>query len=169
MATRSRFRTRPARRLGRSLCTAVLGATVPVARQCPTRFECLLIGLEGDAAPLTLTGTATGLSVSPSTVAFGEIADGQVSAPQTVLVRNVTDQELPLSLAANGSVTPAGISVRPGLVHLETRDACPLGPGAKGPAEALSVPASSVCEVGVVVEVRPARARSRSGNSRSRC
>ena len=117
----------------------------------------VLVGLEGDAAPLTLTGTATGLSVSPSTVAFGEIADGQVSAPQTVLVRNVTDQELPLSLAANGSATPAGISEKPELVHLETRDACPLGPGTKGPAEALNVPASSVCEVGIDVEVKPAK------------
>ncbi len=57
----------------------------------------VLIGPKQDAAaPLTLTGTVTGLSVSPSTLDFGDIPEVQPSAPQTVTVTNPTGQALPL-------------------------------------------------------------------------
>ena len=114
----------------------------------------VLIGPKLGAAPVLLTGTGTGLSVSPSPVVFGDIADGQVSVPQTITVTNVTDQSLPLSLVANGSPSPAGISDKPGLVRLSTPGACVLSLSSGRPA--LSVPASGSCEVGIEVEVKPA-------------
>ena len=122
--------------------TTVGAFTVPV-----------LIGSKLDAASLTLTGTGTGLSASPSPVDFGDVPDGQVSAPQTVTVTNVTDQPLPLSIALNGSPTPAGITRIAKLVALDTPGACVdpiIAP------TVLDVPASSSCEVGLEVEVKPA-------------
>ena len=114
----------------------------------------VLIGSKADAAQLTLTGTGTGLSVSPSPVVFGDVADGQVSAPETITVTNVTGQSLPLSVAANGSPSPAGISDKPGLVALSTPGACLLDTGTKNPG--FTVPAASSCEIGITVEVKPA-------------
>ncbi len=52
--------------------------------------------------------TSTGLSVSPSTLDFGDIPEVQPSAPQTVTVTNPTGQALPLFVRANGSPSPAG-------------------------------------------------------------
>ena len=62
----------------------------------------VLVGPMGNAAPVLLTGTGTGLSVSPSPVDFGDIPDGQESVPKTITVTNVTDQSLPLSLVVSG-------------------------------------------------------------------
>ncbi len=102
-------------------------------------------------------GTGSGLSVYPSTVDFGDVPDGQASAPQTVTVTNATDQELSLSVAANGSPSPAGISAKQRLVPLDTPGACPTTTsGGRIPFITSSVPASSSCEVGVAVLVKPA-------------
>ena len=118
----------------------------------------VLLGPKADAAPLTLTGTGTGLSVSPSPLAFGDVADGQESLPQTITVTNATDQELPLSLATGGSPSPAGISDRVAFEVLKTPGAClkavAVGTGHGVPP--VTVPASSSCEVGIKVDVTPA-------------
>ncbi len=118
----------------------------------------VLVGPKADAAPLTLTGTGTGLSVSPSPLAFGDVADGQLSAPQTITVTNVTGQELPLSLATGGSPSPAGISDRVAFEVLKTPGAClkAVAVGTGHGAPPVTVPASSSCEVGIKVDVTPA-------------
>jgi hypothetical protein len=108
------------------------------------------IAPKGNAVPLTSTGTGTGVSVPRSTVDFGDVPDGQASAPQAVTVTGATDQELALSVAANRSPTPAGISAEQRLVPLDTPGACSTtNSGGRIPGTTGSVPASSSCEVGI--------------------
>ncbi len=139
-----------------SHCEVGIEARVKPATGGTTPFSIpVLIGPKQDAAaPLTLTGTATGLSVSPSTLDFGDIPEVQPSAPQTVTVTNPTGQALPLFVRANGSPSPAGTEGLPLIVSSKTGEECPTEN--LGGATVFDVPASSHCEVGIEARVKPA-------------
>jgi hypothetical protein len=90
-------------------------------------------GSEGERATATLSGTgsSSGLSLSPTVVAFGEAAVGQTGALKTVVVRNTA---VTATGAMTVSVTGAGSSA-----FTITRDLCSLASLERGASCAIDI------------------------------